>query len=216
MPSATPRFANLRIVDHPLVTDKLAVLRSKTTPPVLFRRLVHELSWLVGVEATRDLELAPVTVDTGLATFETQRLARPPAIVSILRAGLGMAGPLQELIPDAVQGHVGLYRDEETLLPVHYYRNLPDLAGRTVLLVDPMLATAGSSNGAIDILNEAGIADADIRLLVLLAAPEGVQALADRHPGVAVTAAALDDRLDEKGYIVPGLGDAGDRYFGTL
>ena len=216
MPSATPRFANLRIVDHPLVTDKLAVLRSKTTPPVLFRRLVHELTWLVGVEATRDLTLRPVRVDTGLAIFETGRLAVPPAIVSILRAGLGMAGPLQELIPDAVQGHVGLYRDEETLKPVHYYRNLPDLSGRTVLLVDPMLATAGSSNDAIDMLNEAGVADADIRLLVMIAAPEGMTALAARHPGVAVTEAALDDHLDEKGYIVPGLGDAGDRYFGTL
>lgn len=216
MPSATPRFANLRIVDHPLVTDKLAVLRSKTTPPVLFRRLVHELTWLIAVEATHDLALRPVTVDTGLASFETGRLAAPPVIVPILRAGLGMAGPLQDLIPDAVQGHIGLYRDEETLKPVHYYRNLPDMAGRTVLLVDPMLATAGSAIGAVDLLNEAGVADADIRLLVLLAAPEGAAAFAERHPGVAVTAAALDDHLDDKGYIVPGLGDAGDRYFGTL
>ncbi|MEK9661063.1 MAG: uracil phosphoribosyltransferase [Alphaproteobacteria bacterium] len=216
MTAATSRFANLRIVDHPLVSDKLAVLRSKTTPPVLFRRLVHELTWLIGAEATRDLALAPVSVDTGLATFEAQRLAMPPAIVSILRAGLGMAEPLQELIPDAVQGHVGLYRDEETLQPVHYYRNLPDMAGRTVLLVDPMLATAGSANAAIDLLNEAGVADAGIRLLVLLAAPEGVAALAERHPQVSVTAAALDDHLDARGYIVPGLGDAGDRYFGTL
>lgn len=216
MSVATSRFANLHIVDHPLVSDKLAVLRSKTTPPVLFRRLVHELTWLIGAEATCDLALTPVSVDTGLATFEAQRLVRQPAIVSILRAGLGMAGPLQELIPDAVQGHIGLYRNEETLQPVHYYCNLPDLTGRTVLLVDPMLATAGSSNDAIDQLNEAGVADGDIRLLVLLAAPEGAEALAARHPQVSVTAAALDDHLDENGYIVPGLGDAGDRYFGTL
>jgi uracil phosphoribosyltransferase len=216
MPSATPRFANLRIVDHPLVTDKLAVLRSKTTSPVLFRRLVHELTWLIGAEATRDLALAPASVDTGLATFATARLARPPAIVSILRAGLGMAEPLQDLIPEAVQGHIGLYRNEETLQPVRYYRNLPDLAGRTVLLVDPMLATAGSSCDAIDILNEAGVADTDIRLLVLIAAPEGVTTIAARHPQVVVTAGALDSHLDAHGYIVPGLGDAGDRYFGTL
>jgi len=216
MPTETPRFANPRILDHPLVTDKLAVLRDKTTAPIVFRRLVHELTWLVGVEATRDLPLAPATIDTGLAVHETARLRTAPAIVPILRAGLGMAGALQELIPDAVQGHVGLYRDEETLQPVHYYCKLPDLAGRIVLLVDPMLATGGSVNGAIDLLNAAGVDDADIRLLVLLAAPEGVTALAARRPGVAVTAAALDDHLDEKGYIVPGLGDAGDRYFGTL
>lgn len=216
MPSATPRFANLHIVEHPLVTDKLAVLRSKTTSPVQFRRLVHELSWLIGAEATRDLLLTPASIDTGLATFETGRLMRSPAIVSILRAGLGMAEPLQDLIPDAVQGHIGLYRNEETLQPVRYYRNLPDMTGRPVLLVDPMLATAGSSNAAIDILNEAGVADADIRLLVLIAAPEGVAILADRHPGVVVTAGALDSHLNEQGYIVPGLGDAGDRYFGTL
>ena len=127
-----------------------------------------------------------------------------------------MAEPLQELIPDAVQGHIGLYRDEATLQPVRYYENLPDLTGRRVLLVDPMLATAGSSAAALDILNERGVPDADICLLVLLAVPEGVALLADRHPGVAITAAALDDRLDENGYIVPGLGDAGDRYFGTL
>ena len=209
-------FANLHIVDHPLVSDKLAVLRSRTTPPALFRRLVHELTWLVAIEATRGLPTAPVTVDTGLATFETRALARPPAIVSILRAGLGMAEPLQELIPDAVQGHIGLYRDEATLRPVRYYQNLPDLTGRRVLLVDPMLATAGSSADAADILNEAGVPDADIGLLVLIAAPEGVALLAERHPGVAITAAALDDRLDENGYIVPGLGDACDRYFGTL
>jgi uracil phosphoribosyltransferase len=215
METAMP-FANPHIVDHPLVSDKLAVLRDKTTSPAHFRRLVHELTWLVAVEATRDLATAPVTVDTGLATFATERLARPPAIVSILRAGLGMAEPLQELIPDAVQGHVGLYRDEATLEPVRYYQNLPDLAGRTVLLVDPMLATAGSSVAAIDILNEAGVADADIRLLVLIAAPEGVARLHERHPAVAITAAALDDHLDAHGYIVPGLGDAGDRYFGTL
>ena len=209
-------FANLHIVDHPLVSDKLALLRSRTTPPALFRRLVHELTWLVAIEATRDLPTAPVAVDTGLATLETRRLATPPAIVSILRAGLGMAEPLQELIPDAVQGHVGLYRDEQTLKPVRYYENLPDLAGRAVLLVDPMLATAGSSDAAIDTLNEAGVADTDIRLLVLIAAPEGVRLLAERHPQVAVTAAALDERLNAHGYIVPGLGDAGDRYFGTL
>ena len=209
-------FANLHIVDHPLVIDKLAVLRDQSTPPVLFRRLVHELTWLAGAEATRDLPLRPVTIDTGLAALKTQRLASPPAIISILRAGLGMAEPLQDLIPDAVQGHIGLYRNEETLQPVRYYEHLPNMTGRQVLLVDPMLATGGSSADAIDMLNAAGIDDADIRLLVLIAAPEGVRVMAKRHPGVAITAAALDDRLNENGFIVPGLGDAGDRYFGTL
>lgn len=208
--------ANFHIVDHPLVSDKLAVLRSQTTPPALFRRLVHELTWLVAIEATRDLPVAPITVDTGLATFKTRRLARSPAIVSILRAGLGMAEPLQELIPDAVQGHIGLYRDEETLQPVRYYRNMPDLADRSVLLVDPMLATAGSSSAALDILVAEGVSPNNIRLLVLIAAPEGVALLGERHPKVVITAAALDSHLDENGFIVPGLGDAGDRYFGTL
>lgn len=208
--------ANLHIVDHPLVTDKLAVLRDQATPPVLFRRLVHELTWLVAIEATRDLPLVPTTVETGLATYETERLARPPAIISILRAGLGMAEPLQDLIPNAVQGHIGLYRNEETLQPVRYYEHLPDMTGRQVLLVDPMLATGGSSADALDILNEAGTDDSDIRLLVMIAAPEGVAVMQERHPEVAITAAALDDHLNENGYIVPGLGDAGDRIFGTL
>ena len=205
------------VVDHPLVSAKLTVLRDKTTPPYLFRQLVHELTWLVAYEAARDLPVEPHAIETPLAAIEGTRIAGgPPAIVSVLRAGLAMAEALQQLLPDAVQGHIGLYRDHDTHRPVEYYDKLPPMGGRPVFVVDPMLATGYSAAAALTKLKDRGAAAADLHLLVLVAAPEGVAVLADAHPDVRVTAAVLDSHLDDNAYIVPGLGDAGDRIFGTM
>lgn len=216
MPRQDPRFPTLAILDHPLLLDRLTQLRDRHTPPESFRRLLQEAAWFLAHEATRDLALADSPIETPLEAVAAPVLAEPsPLLVAILRAGLGMTEGLRRLLPRSPVGHIGLYRDHGTRRPVQYYTKLPPGDGRQVLLCDPMLATGGSVLAAIDLLNRHGFADAQIRLLALVAAPEGVAALAAAHPTVPVYAAALDQRLDANAYIRPGLGDAGDRLFGT-
>ncbi len=213
--SDASQFPNLRVVDHPLVQHKLSVLRDKDTTPLVFRQLLHELGLLLGYELTRDLPLEHRPIETPIAPMNAPHLAGEITIVSILRAGLGLAEGLRQLIPSAREGHIGVFRDPETKAPQEYYVKLPDTPGR-VLLIDPMLATGGSAAHAIDVLLERGVAERDIRFLCLVAAPEGVQHLAKRYPQVPLVTGALDSHLDSHAYIVPGLGDAGDRLFGTL
>jgi uracil phosphoribosyltransferase len=206
---------NLTIIDHPLVQHKLTLMRRKETPTSSFRQLLWEISMLLAYEVTRDLPLQEVSVETPVCRTKSPQLSgKKLALVSIMRAGNGLLDGILELIPAARVGFVGLYRDEETLEPVEYYCKVPDqLENRLVIAVDPMLATGNSSVAAITRLKEAGAKD--IRLLCLLAAPEGVFCMKEAHPDVQVFTASLDERLNENGYIVPGLGDAGDRMFGT-
>jgi uracil phosphoribosyltransferase len=203
------------VVTHPLVQHKLHLLRDRATPTSDFRRLCHELTLLCAYEALRDLATVPVTVETPVATTTARRLKDPePAVVGILRAGLVMVEAVLELMPSAVVGHLGMYRDHATHRPVDYYAKLPDRMGeRSTVVVDPMLATGGSAVHALDALRVAGCTD--LRLLCLVGSPEGVHELRRHHPDVPLTLAALDDGLNESAYIVPGLGDAGDRIFGT-
>jgi uracil phosphoribosyltransferase len=206
---------HLTIVRHPLVQHKLTLMRDKTTSTAGFRQLLREISQLLAYEVTRELTLTEKTVETPMATMQSPVLAgRKLALVSILRAGNGLMDGILELIPSARVGFIGLYRDEETLQPVQYYFKVPsELGERTVILVDPMLATGNSSAAAVDLLKQAGARS--IRFLCLLAAPEGVERMHQAHPDVQIVTAALDERLNEQGYIVPGLGDAGDRMYGT-
>ncbi|QFT64228.1 uracil phosphoribosyltransferase [Roseivivax halotolerans] len=205
----------LKIVDHPLVQHKLTIMREKETSTAVFRQLLREISQLLAYEITTDLPMTTKTIDTPLQPMEAPTLdGKKLALISILRAGNGLLDGVLELIPSARVGFVGLYRDEETLEPVQYYFKVPEgLSDRVTIAVDPMLATGNSSVAAIDLLKQAGATN--IRFLCLLAAPEGVRRMAEAHPDVPVVTAALDERLNEKGYIVPGLGDAGDRMFGT-
>jgi uracil phosphoribosyltransferase len=214
----TPRgeFPNFHVLDHPLIQHKLSLMRDKNTPTILFRQLLKEIALLMGYEVTRSLPITQQRIETPLAVMEAPTIAgKKVAVVAILRAGLGMAESMIELIPSARMGHIGLYRDPVTKRPVQYFVKLPEPEGRTFILCDPMLATGYSAVGAVDVLNKAGVADADIRFLALVAAPEGVAVLHGAHPRVETYAAALDERLDDHAYIVPGLGDAGDRLFGT-
>ena len=206
---------HLTVVDHPLVQHKLTLMRKKTTPTGQFRRLLREISHLLAYEVTRDLPLVTKTVETPMQEMQAPVLAgKKLALVSILRAGNGLLDGVLELIPSARVGFVGLYRDEETLQPVQYYFKVPKALGdRTVIALDPMLATGNSSAAAIDLLKKAGAKD--IRFVCLLAAPEGVARMKEAHPDVPVFTASVDERLNEKGYILPGLGDAGDRMYGT-
>ncbi|MCA0042858.1 uracil phosphoribosyltransferase [Celeribacter litoreus] len=206
---------HLTVVKHPLVQHKLTIMRDKETSTAGFRQLLREISLLLAYEVTRDLDMTLKTVETPLQTMEAPTLdGKKLALISILRAGNGFLDGILELVPSARVGFVGLYRDEETLQPVEYYFKVPeDLGDRLVIAVDPMLATGNSSVAAIDKLKEAGATN--IRFLCLLAAPEGVKRMEEAHPDVPIVTAALDERLNEKGYIVPGLGDAGDRLFGT-
>ncbi|MBD3677286.1 MAG: uracil phosphoribosyltransferase [Rhodobacteraceae bacterium] len=206
---------HLTIVDHPLVQHKLTLMRKKDTPTAVFRQLLREISQLLAYEVTRELPMTTRTVETPLCEMEAPTLAgKKLALVSILRAGNGLLDGIMELVPSARIGFVGLYRDEETLQPVQYYFKVPaDLEDRMVILVDPMLATGNSSAAAVDLLKKAGATK--IRFLCLLAAPEGVARMKEAHPDVPIVTAALDERLNEKGYIEPGLGDAGDRMYGT-
>ena len=206
---------HLTVVRHPLVQHKLTIMRDRQTSTAGFRRLLREISLLLAYEVTRDLPLTMKTIETPLQKMEAPELkGKKLALVSILRAGNGLMDGVLELIPSARVGFVGLYRDEETLQPVQYYSKLPaGLEDRVVIAVDPMLATGNSSAAAVDLVKEAGAQD--IRFLCLLAAPEGVERMRSAHPDVRIVTAALDERLNEKGYIVPGLGDAGDRMFGT-
>ena len=203
------------IIDHPLIQHKLSILRDRTTPVRDFRALSTEIAMLMAFEAMRDLPLEEATVETPVATARVQRLSgKKLALVAILRAGLIMVDGILDLVPSARVGHIGLYRDPETLEPVSYYAKLPgDIRERDVFLLDPMLATGGSAVAAIDRLKEEGAGR--IRLLCILAAPEGVEVVRAAHPDVEIVLAALDERLDDHGYIVPGLGDAGDRIYGT-
>ena len=205
----------LTVIEHPLIRHKLSLLRDRGTPTKLFKELVDELAMLMAFEATRHLPLESVTSETPLETMQAQRLAgHEPLLVPILRAGLGMVDGIRSLIPSARVGHIGLYRDHDTLQPVEYYFKVPgDLAQRDVFVLDPMLATGGSAAGAITQLKRAGALR--IRFMCLVAAPEGVANLHAAHPDVPIYTAALDRELNEKGYILPGLGDAGDRLFGT-
>jgi len=201
--------------NHPLVAHKLALLRDKTTEPKQFRELVRELTWLLGYEAMADLATRERTVETPLEATPGAEVEPRIGLVPVLRAGLGMVEAMLELIPTAEVWHIGLYRDERTLKPVEYYNKLPDAATVQVcLILDPMLATGGSSAATVDILKQWGAAR--VKQLSLIAAPEGVRTLSSAHPDVAIHVGALDSHLNGRGYIVPGLGDAGDRQFGTF
>ncbi|WP_317057311.1 uracil phosphoribosyltransferase [Roseovarius rhodophyticola] len=206
---------HLTVVDHPLVQHKLTLMRDKSTPTAVFRQLLREISQLLAYEVTRELEMSVRTIETPLQEMEAPVLAgRKLALISILRAGNGLLDGMLELIPSARVGFVGLYRDEKTLKPVQYYFKVPDqLERRLSIVVDPMLATGNSSAAAVDLVKQAGAKD--IRFLCLLAAPEGVARMKEAHPDVPIVTASLDDRLNDIGYILPGLGDAGDRMFGT-
>ena len=206
---------NLTIVTHPLVQHKLSLMRDKSAPTPLFRQLLREVSQLLAYEITRELALTTKRIDTPLKPMDAPVLdGKKLALVSILRAGNGLLDGVLELIPGARVGFIGLYRDKETLEPVQYYFKVPAaLDDRLVIAVDPMLATGNSSVAAINLLKESGAKN--IRFMCLLAAPEGVKRMQEAHPEVQIVTAALDSHLNEKGYIVPGLGDAGDRMFGT-
>ncbi len=209
-------FPNLHIVDHPLVLHKLSHLREKSTPTSHFRALLREMALLIGYEITRKLDMTTTPIETPITTMDAPILrGHKPAIVPVLRAGLGMAEGLVDLLPTAPMGHIGLYRDPETTRPVEYYVRLPEHKERVFILVDPMLATGYSAAYAVDVLNKYGVPDSRIRFMAMVAAPEGMRAFNAAHPSVQVWAAALDECLNEKSYIVPGLGDAGDRLFGT-
>jgi uracil phosphoribosyltransferase len=207
-------FPNLTVLEHPLILHKLSHLRHRGTGKKLFKELVDEIAALMTYDVTRDLEVEDVEVETPLERMTGKRIrGRKLVVVPILRAGLGMVDGMAKLLPGARVGHVGLYRDERTLRPVEYYAKLPDPKGRTFIVVDPMLATGGSAVAAVRLLRERGVDD--VRFMCLVAAPEGVRAMLAEHPTVPVYAAALDRQLNEHGYILPGLGDAGDRLFGT-
>lgn len=203
------------ILDHPLVQHKVAIMRSVDTGTKEFKELVSELAVLLAYEATRDLPLKDVKVQTPVAMADCKMLeGKKMAVIPILRAGLGMVEGVLTIIPAAKTGHIGLYRDPETLMPVEYYCKLPsDIAQRDVFVVDPMLATGGSASDAIRLIKEKGAKN--IKFLGLIAAPEGIEKLRFEHPDVDIYVAALDEKLNDHGYIVPGLGDAGDRIFGT-
>lgn len=209
-------MSTLHVFDHPLITHKLSIMRNKKTGSKDFRELLNEIAMLMGYELTRDLPLEPITIETPINKMQAKMISgKKIAIVPILRAGLGMVDGLQRLVPVAKVGHIGMYRDPETHEPVEYYCKLPnDIERRLVILVDPMLATGGSAVDALTKLKEHGCTN--IRFMCLVAAPEGVKRVQDAHPDVDIYAAALDERLNEHAYIVPGLGDAGDRIFGTL
>lgn len=208
-------MGTLHIIDHPLIQHKLSLMRDESTASKDFRELLNEISMLMGYELTRYLPLEDTVVKTPIAEAHFKKLAgKKLAIVPILRAGLGMVDGLQKLVPSARVGHIGLYRDPETHLPVEYYCKMPpDIDKRLVIVVDPMLATGGSSSDAITMVKKRGANN--IRLMCLVAAPEGVEKVQRDHPDVDIYVAALDEKLNEHAYIVPGLGDAGDRIFGT-
>jgi uracil phosphoribosyltransferase len=208
--------ANITVLQHPLIEHKLAILRNRETDNKLFRSTLEELSYLLVYEITRDLALRPVRIHTPLAPCDALHLAEQVLLVPVLRAGLGMVSGILNLIPSAKVGHVGVYRDEHTLQPVEYYFRLPpDAASMRTFLLDPMLATGGSLAHAVELLKTKG-GIARITVVSILAAPEGLDALHAAHPDVKIYTAMLDDHLNDQGYILPGLGDCGDRLFGTL
>lgn len=208
-------MSNITITNHPLIQHKLSILRDKNTSSKDFRTLVSEIATLECYEATRDLPLQEIEIETPVSKAKVHNLAgKKLAFVPILRAGLGMVDGVLSLVPSARVGHIGLYRDPETLKPVEYYCKLPvDIAERDVIVLDPMLATGGSAIDAISLIKERK--PRSIKFMGIIAAPEGLKALQNAHPDVDIYCAALDDHLNEHGYIIPGLGDAGDRIFGT-
>ena len=210
-----PRFPLLHILDHPLIQHKLTHMRDKNTSTRTFRQLLREITLLMGYEITRDLPLAMQTIETPLTTIEAPVIAgKKLAIVPVLRAGIGMSDGLLDLVPSARVGHIGVYRADDHR-PVEYLVKLPDLEDRTFILCDPMLATGYSAVHAVNVLKSRGVAGADILVMALVAAPEGVTVFVEAHPDVKLYVASLDSHLNEHAYIVPGLGDAGDRLFGT-
>jgi uracil phosphoribosyltransferase len=208
-------MSNVTVLDHPLIQHKLSVLRDESTSVRDFRSLCTEITMLMAFEAMRELALEPAVVKTPVAPANVQRLAgKKLALIAILRAGLIMADGILNLVPNARIGHIGLYRDHDTLQPVEYFRKVPsDIAEREVFVLDPMLATGGSAVAAITILKNLGVKN--LKLLCIIGVPEGVKAVHETHPDTHIILAALDEKLNEKGYIVPGLGDAGDRIYGT-
>ena len=214
MPRSHDAFLNLRVFDHPLIQRKLTVARDRDTSHADFRRLLNEIAALMTFQISRDFKTTEVAIETPLTAAAGVALAHPVTLVPILRAGIGMTDGILSIMPEARVGHIGVYRDEETLQPISYYAKFPpDIAHGPALLVDPMLATGGSASFAAAELKRRGCTD--IRFLCLVAAPEGVQRMLDDHPDLTIYTASLDDRLDHRGYILPGLGDAGDRIFGT-
>lgn len=210
-----PRFPLLHILDHPLIQHKLTHMRDKNTSTRTFRQLLREITLLMGYEITRDLPLAMQTIDTPLTTIEAPVIAgKKLAIVPVLRAGIGMSDGLLDLVPSARVGHIGVYRADDHR-PVEYLVKLPDLEDRTFILCDPMLATGYSAVHAVNVLKSRGVPGGDILFMALVAAPEGVTVFVEAHPDVKLYVASLDSHLNEHAYIVPGLGDAGDRLFGT-
>lgn len=209
-------MGNFQVIDHPLIQHKLTIIRDKNTGTKYFREVVNEIARLLAYEVSREMALEDVEIETPLVKTTQKKLAgKKVVIVPILRAGLGMVDGILDLIPAAKVGHVGMYRDHETMEPVEYFIKMPsDLPERELLVVDPMLATGGSAVAAIDALKKRGATN--IKFVCLVAAPEGVKVLQEAHPDVDIYTASLDERLNEKGYILPGLGDAGDRLFGTL
>ncbi|NLM11985.1 MAG: uracil phosphoribosyltransferase [Clostridiaceae bacterium] len=206
---------NVFIFDHPLIQHKVSLLRDKNTSSKEFRELVSEISVLMGYEVTRDIPLMEVEVETPVGVAKTKVISgKKLAVVPILRAGLGMADGFLKLVPMARVGHIGIYRDHETLKPIEYYCKLPsDIEERDVVLVDPMLATGGSASGAVDFIKKRNVKN--IKFMCLIASKEGIRRLHSDHPDVSIYCAAVDEELNDLGYIVPGLGDAGDRLFGT-
>ncbi|HBM79656.1 MAG: uracil phosphoribosyltransferase [Clostridiales bacterium] len=206
---------NVTLIDHPLIQHKLSLIRNKDTGSKDFRDLVEEVAMLMCYEVTRNMQLEDVEIETPIGKAKAKVLSgKKVGIVPILRAGLGMVDGMLKLIPAAKVGHIGMYRDPETLKPVEYYCKLPsDIGERDIIVTDPMLATGGSSSDAIDLLKKKGAKN--IKLMCLIAAPEGLKYVTERHPDVEIFTAAIDERLNDQGYIVPGLGDAGDRLFGT-
>ncbi|MBL1226485.1 uracil phosphoribosyltransferase [Enterococcus sp. BWR-S5] len=208
-------MGKFQVIDHPLIQHKLTIIRDKDCGTKVFREVVNEIAMLMAYEVSRDMPLEDIVIETPMGPTTQKTLSgKKVAIVPILRAGIGMVDGILELIPAAKVGHVGLYRDHETLEPVEYFVKMPeDIDARQLFVVDPMLATGGSAIMAIDSLKERG--GSNIKFVCLVAAPEGVKALQEAHPDIDIYTAALDEKLNEDGYIVPGLGDAGDRLFGT-
>lgn len=214
MPVEHDEFPNLQVFEHPLIHDKITRARNAATPPSQFRRLLNEIAGLMTYDVCRELKTSETSVQTPMGTTSGRILSEPVTLVPILRAGIGMTDGVLALLPEARVGHVGLYRNEETLEPVEYYAKFPpDLAEGIVLLIDPMLATGGSASAAVSLLKGRGCNR--IRLICLVSAPEGVRRMLEDHPDVRVYSACLDESLNDSGYIIPGLGDAGDRLFGT-
>jgi uracil phosphoribosyltransferase len=211
-----PEFPNLFVADHPLILHKLSLMREKSTEKALFKLLLKEISLLMGYELTRHLPLTTRHIETPVTDMDAPVMdGKKPVIVPVLRAGLGMAEGLEELMPAARIGHIGLMRDEETYKPIEYLIRLPNTKDRMFIVVDPMLATGHSGKHAVDVLVNKGADPDKIRFMALVAAPEGVKVMLEAYPQVQVFVAALDEKLNENKYIVPGLGDAGDRMFGT-